>query len=439
MYSFNFKPLYSILLLATISSSVFANSAKNLDPAITKLKAHIQTQIRNKRIPGCAVAIVHRKQVIFMQAFGVKRIGKSEKINTQTLFQLGSVSKPIAASLLSILESEGLLKMDDPVHHYVNRFSLKGNRNKKNLKIKHVLSHSTGIPRAGFNNLIEAQIPYVKIRKTLQTTPLRTAVGKRYDYNNAMYGIVSDITHSASKNSFAHTLKAKLLKPLGMNQTSATLKELLNNKNKASPHVKNRRGTVVPCSTYSKGYYAVAPAGGINSTIKDMSLFLKAQLGGFPQVLKPRALQKIQKPQIPTKNMLSSSRVPKLIKNGHYALGWRVADFSRHKLVFHGGWLKGFTNFIGFVPEQDIGIVILHNGESKFSADAALQFFENYFGIQTTKKVASKKKTKKQIAPRKTKVKRKTNVSRPKIKRTTVNKRKVQRIKIKRIITPPGS
>jgi len=124
-----------------------------------------------------------------------------------------------------------------------------------------------------------------------------------------------------------------------------------------------------------------------------MAIFLKAQLGGYPEVLNHKVLTRIQTPQITTTNALSACEGSnQLIKNTRYALGWRVVDFDHHKLVFHGGWVKGFTNFIAFMPEEQIGIVVLHNGESKFSSKTAVKFFELYLDVP--KSMQSKKSEK---------------------------------------------
>lgn len=204
-----------------------------------------------------------------------------------------------------------------------------------------------------------------------------------------MYGtIISGITEAATKAPFKNVLHANLLQPLNMTRTSSTLQGLLKNPNRASPHVRNRKGGLIPCTTYSKGYYTVAPAGGINSSIRDMAIFLKAQLGGYPQILNHHMLNRIQTPQVQTNNnVLSAASGPShLIKNARYALGWRVVDFAHHKFIFHGGWVKGFTNFIAFMPDQQIGIVVLHNGESRFSSKTAVKFFETYLDIPSQKK-----------------------------------------------------
>lgn len=378
-----------------LSFEAFATPAKNLQPILAKLDADIQQLVQSRQIPGCAVAVVYRNQVVFMHTYGVRMIGRPEKIDTDTLFQLGSVSKPVAATLASILEHKGLLRLDDPVTRYLPHFSLKNNQMPSALRIKHILSHSTGIPRAGFNSLIETHTPYDRILHKLQTTRARTAMGKRYDYHNAMYGLLSDITRSATRLPFADALQINLLAPLNMTRTSATFAGLMKTPNRAAPHTRGNRGPLTPSETYSRGYYAVAPAGGINSSIQDMSIFLKAQMGGYPQVLNHRMLARLQTPQVITPCTLGpNAGPPNLIKNAHYALGWRVVDFDHHKLVFHAGWVKGFTNMIAFMPDQQIGIVVLHNSENRFSAKTAVKFFEHYLGIPHHKHSYIQTKTK---------------------------------------------
>ncbi len=390
----SFRPffrLYSILLLSLLfSSKTYAYHPNrfhtgNLDPAIHKLEKQVLGYLVRKQIPGCAIAVVYQNNVVFMKGYGHRELGKEGLIDADTVFQLGSVSKPVAATLLSILEHKGYLRLDDPVQHYLKHFSLNSRQHSNTLRIKHILSHSTGVPRAGFNQLIESHTPYPKILHTLQSIPARTAAGKRYDYNNAMYATVADITKAATRLPFKEALRLHLLEPLKMKHSSSTLAGLLSSENRAAPHVRAANGQLMPRGHYSQGYYAVAPAGGMNSSVRDMSTFLKAQMGGYPEVLNPKMFQRIQTPQIATHPVLgSATRYPQLLKQGHYAMGWRVVNFAHHTLVFHGGWVGGFTNFVAFMPEHKLGIVVLHNSESKFSSKVAVQFFESFLNLPAT-------------------------------------------------------
>lgn len=354
---------------------------ENIAYSLKRMEENILKYIETKQIPGCAVAVVYRNQVIFLRGYGVRAMGKPDKIDPDTIFQLGSVSKPIAATLASVLEQQGFLNLDDPIRKYLPNFTIKGAKNQENVKVKNVLNHTTGVPRGGFNGMIEAFAPYSKIVRALQTTRIIAPVGARYDYHNAMYGMIADITEKATKKSFSDTLKAKLLQPLNMMRTSATLNGLMSMQNRATPHTRFKKGGLRAAEPYSSGYYAVSPAGGINSSARDMATFLKAQMGGFPEIVTNKALARIHRPLISTHNKLGSDNGATTIKDSSYGLGWRILSFSDHKLVYHGGWVKGFTNFVGFMPDEKLGIVVLQNGDTKFSSRTAVKFLELAMGM----------------------------------------------------------
>jgi len=426
----------NILVFQECCALVDENIQPNIDPAFSKIEAEILDSIKKKRIPGCAIAIVYRNQIVKIGGYGYRSLGKEDRIDADTVFQLGSVSKPIAATLASQLEYRGLLKLDAPVRQYLPGFALKGVKDPNSLKVKYVLSHTTGIPRGGFNNLIENYTPYETIVEKLQKVPVKGAVGTKYDYNNAMYSLISTISESATHQPFQKSLSMYLLQPLHMTRTTTTLEGIMNTSNHAMPHTVTKK-RLIPLETYSSGYYTVAPAGGINSTARDMANFLRAQMGGYPEVLSPSMLQRIQTPQIATKSMLhsqSSKEFP--IKNSYYGLGWRITDFGEEKLIFHGGWLKGFTNFIGFLPNKQLGIIILHNGDSKFSAKTAVRFLSlvlNPKATLTDKVMDNLKPTKKLKMKKKGATNMRYTKANQKTKQKLVQKKLTRQAKAKRI------
>jgi beta-lactamase class C len=371
------------------TAQVISVDPQNVAIGIKKMEAQIQSNLQKGQIPGCAIAVVFRNQVIFISGYGVRTIGKKEKIDIDTIFQLGSVSKPIAATLTSVLEDHGLLNMEDSVIEYLPNFTLNNRLSPCALKIKHLLNHTSGVPRGGFNNLIETHMPPAQLKLALQR-PRVGPVGHRYDYHNAMFGLIADVTQAATLQKFPDALKTNLLQPLHMTNTSATYEALMRNRNKASPHTKNNRGMLCVCEPFSKGYYAVAPAGGINSSIRDMATFLKAQMGGYPQVVSSKALARAQTPLISTNNLLNSAPGSATrSRNPSYGLGWRLLDYANQKLVYHGGWLKGFTNFLAFLPNQKLGIIVLHNADTRFSTQLAMNFFETALGLPPANKISA--------------------------------------------------
>jgi beta-lactamase class C len=421
IYPFFRKSITSFILLITFflglifpptaTASVLTIDPNHIATAVKKIEEQIQSNLQNGQIPGCAIAVVFRNQVIFIKGYGVRSTGGHEKTDIDTLFQLGSVSKPIAATLASILEDHGLLHMEEPVNEYLPSFALNNRQLPNALKIKHLLSHTSGVPRNGFNNLIESFTPPAELRNALQRIRVPCLVGQRYDYHNAMFGLIGNVIQAATLQSFSDALKTNLLLPLHMTNTSSTYEALMRHTNRASPHIKTR-GRICPCEPYSRGYYAVAPAGGINSSARDMANFLKAQMGGFPQVVSAKALARVQAPLILTDNLLNSAPCASTRnKNPSYGLGWRVLEYANHKLVYHGGWVRGFTNFLAFLPDQKLGIVVLHNSEAKFSTRLAMNFFETALGLPPANKISAlferhKEKHRKQMSRARASVKR---------------------------------
>lgn len=389
-----FIPIFMLTFLFPMEAN--ALEASNIVAAVKKVEEQIEDSIKKKRIPGCAVAVVYKNRVIFINGYGVRAVGKEDKIDLDTVFQLGSVSKPIAATLAAILEEKGKINLDSPVSEYLTGFTLY-NQPADSLKVSNVLSHTSGVPRSGFNHLIETFTPYPDIMTTLQKTRVVSLPGIKYDYHNAMYALISEIIEAATHQTFEDALKANLLGPLHMHHTSATFEGLFVGLDTACPHTRGPKGALVPCEPYSRGYYSVAPAGGINSSIRDMAIFLNAQLGGYPKVVSKKVLEKIQTPLVATHSLLSGGRS----KNPSYGLGWRIIDYADQKLVYHAGWVKGFTNFLAFIPEQEIGIVVLHNADTRFTTPLVVKFFETALGLpeiketaKANKKYSGKKKSK---------------------------------------------
>lgn len=372
----------------------FALEQQNIVLAIQKVDEIIQQHLANKRIPGCAVAVVYGNEIIFMRGYGERKVGSNQKIDSETVFQLGSISKPISASLAAILEAQGYLSLDDPVIAYLPNFRLNSKQHPSSLKITNILSHTSGLTRGGFNNMIESFKSHDEIVDALQSVPVKSKIGESFNYHNAMYGLISDITESATHMNFETALSSYLLAPLQMKNTTANLEGLLNNPNRAYPHTRNKKGSLTALEEYSQGYYTVAPAGGINSSVRDLAYFLKAQFGHFPQILHPKSLNRIHTPYTPTKKGQASGDTASLptqrISNQRYGLGWRILNYADNKLVYHGGWLKGFTNYLAFMPEHKLGIVILHNADTKFSSKTGLKFFEVALGLPEVKEPPAK-------------------------------------------------
>lgn len=367
--------LLNLLLLPLVGHTSSASDA-TIPHIIPLLEKRITTVMKEQNIPGVAVAIVSRDKVYYLKTFGVKRVGKAETISPTTLFQIASLSKPINATMLAILQEKGKLSLNDPVRRFVPYFEIRNNN--KPVKICHLMSHSSGIPKGGFNELIEKFAPRETIVTKLQRTRAVAPPGKLFAYHNAMYGVIEDVITSASGKPLAQTLKEELFTPLGMNHACLGLQAMLNATDKAYPHVPNPRGRYVPAENYSKGYYSFLAAGGVNASIQDLVPFLQLYLGKPSPIISHESLQQLTNPYIPNaKAVLRNEAKKGLITNTFYGLGWQSMTYANKKIIYHQGHLKGFRSFMGFL-QDDVGIIILTNAEKKHASKFALKFFDLY-------------------------------------------------------------
>ena len=131
--------------------------------------------------------------------------------------------------------------------------------------------------------------------------------------------------------------------------------------------------------------YTLLSAGGINASLSDLTIWLRAQMGAYPTIITPTILKAVQTPQItiPAKD-LDKPWAPwqkDRLQLASYGLGWRIDDYAGTPMIFHSGALTGFSTVIGFLPKQEVGIIVLAN-TNDFSASILMaQFFDLYLNI----------------------------------------------------------
>ncbi|HZX72779.1 MAG TPA: serine hydrolase domain-containing protein, partial [Cyclobacteriaceae bacterium] len=202
----------------------------------------VNQSIATGQSPGAAVAVVKDTSLIYLKGFGVKQAGTENNIDVNTVFRLGSVSKSFAAVLTGTLVNDHVFSWDDPVMRYLPDFRLKIKANTDSLTIRHVLSHTIGLPYHAFTNLVEEHLSLDTMIDHLYEVDLIGVPGKVYSYQNVGYSLISPIIKSATGKTYEEELKKKIFEPLHMKNASASYKEIKENKNVALPHYRGKGG-----------------------------------------------------------------------------------------------------------------------------------------------------------------------------------------------------
>lgn len=326
-------------------------------------------------IPGAAVAIIRDTTVIFQQGYGVKSIGGTDSVDHRTVFRIGSVSKCFAAMLTAILVEENVLHWDDPVIKYLPNFQLKSPEYTQQLTIRHLLSHTTGLPYHTYTTLVEDGMTLQEMIARLKDVN-DGPVGELYSYQNVAFSVIGEVIHAATGKTYEQMLEEKIFRPLTMREASATYEGILYHPNVAHPHLRRHRQWKE--IAISDKYYNVAPAGGINASIRDMTQWMQAMLGNRPHVISQASLDTLYKPFVRAASRNRAYRKIGRIKNNYYGLGWRILQFPNDTLIYHGGYVNGYRSEVAIYPKDRIAICILANAPGDVTDTGIPLFMDLY-------------------------------------------------------------
>ena len=319
---------------------------------------------------GLSVAVVKSGETRWLKTYGVTEIGGA-RVTPSTVFRIGSLSKGFASSLAGIAMTEGLLSPTDPVTRFAPGLKL-ANGAERSLELGHLLSHQTGLPPNAYDNLLEADVPVAEIYPRYRNVKPICPVGKCYSYQNIAYDIIGAAIASVYGMPYAEALRSRIFAPLGMATASADEQGLAASGDYARPHVRDKiKGSddaFGPWRTVKvkPAYYRIPAAGGVNASILDMAIWLKAQMGARPETLPAGVLDLIHAPRVmsPAETARIRSTSPRF-HAAQYAFGWRLYNYEGAEVIAHAGTVEGYAAQIAFLPEKDVGVVILSNARSK--------------------------------------------------------------------------
>jgi len=344
---------------------------------VDEFELYIDKRIRQTKTVGAGVAIVHKGKVVLMKPYGVTEVGSSDSVTLNTVFRLASVSKGFAGILASVLHDEGSLMLDEKIKDYIPQFTLKDTFNTNNLTLRHTLCHSTGLVPHSYDDLIELGKPLNEIYEEFSIVNLSGPPGRYYSYQNVIFSAIDTILRVKEGKTYAEVLEEKIFKPLGMNTASATYDDFQNSESSALPH--SRYGHRYRKMRNNDKYYNVAPAAGVNASIKDMAKWLIALEGYRPDVLSPCAIELASTKEIRTHLRWQYLSKWRGVRKKYYGLGWRVVEYRGRDVMYHGGFVNGYRAEIAVCPESEIGIVFLENSPNGLAAESLPRFLSKFF------------------------------------------------------------
>lgn len=322
-----------VLVILLQLSFVFNVSAQS-----DQVDEYIKAEMQKRSLPGLSIAVVKEGKVIKMKGYGLANIETNVPVTPETVFKIGSVSKPIIAEGIMMLVEEGKISLDDKISKYLENTS----EIWKDITIRHLLAHSSGIVREapGFNP--DKIQPDADVIKTAYNLPLRFTPGEKFEYCNVGYFTLAEIIHKVSGQSWGDFLTERIFKPAGMNATRTT------NFNEIIPNRANAYSLQNGKLQNAEVYLALRPSGAFLSTVSDLAKW-EATL----------YTSKFLKPE--TRKVMWTPFKFNDGKDSVYGLGWRMDEVNGRKQIHHGGSLNGFKSEFARFPDDKITIIVLTN------------------------------------------------------------------------------
>lgn len=347
----------SILFLALLLSftSIAQKEAKEIKQFVKELDQKIPQLLTDFSVPGTAIAIIENGEVILQKGYGYANVDKKTKVTTTTGFNIGSISKTIAAWGIMKLVQEGKINLDAPANTYLTRWQLPASKFDANkVTIRRLLSHTAGLSLHGY--------PGWSPKDTLPTIeesldgknngPGRVEMimepGTKWKYSGGGFTMLQLILEEVTGQKFEAYMQAEILNPLGMKHSSYTIDDTIL---KDSSLEYNNFGARIDFELFT-----AQAAAGLHTNIEDFTKFALASLYADKKNSKNQ--------QILAAATLEEMMEPAAASNGMYGLGYQVDAIPGISMPLrgHGGANAGWHALFMINPITNDGIIMMTNG-----------------------------------------------------------------------------
>lgn len=354
--------LLSFLFLGTISCQVPSVQEKD------KLSRELEEIFQESKSVGAAILMTDSDSVVFQQYFGHADLASGRKVDAQSLFGIGSISKTFTTLAVLKLAEEGKFKLEDKVSDILPDVSLRNEwKSSHPLRLYHLLEHTSGFddmrpkdwafPLSDDNFGLEEAIEL-----TANSMIPRWKPGSRFAYSNVNYLLAGYIIDTYAEQGFDAFMRANVFSPMAMNESSL-LKEELNPDHLAWSYGFNNK--VNPFK-----HIIARPAGSVFSSSEEMGKFMRMMLNQPESFLSPASFSEMEK---------HHSIADFAGTHNGYRLGLRPTFQNGRLWLGHGGAYNNYKSVFYYNQELDLGIFIVTNGPNSVNCLSRLekQIFEH--------------------------------------------------------------
>jgi CubicO group peptidase (beta-lactamase class C family) len=344
---------------ADVTGGVTAERARL---AVERLPALAETILQQSGVPGMAVAVVFDDALTYSGGFGVRELGKERAIDADTVFQLASVSKSLAATVVSSVVGDGVVAWQSRMADLAPGFALHDAWPTQNVSLADLFAHRSGLLDHAGDLLEDLGFDREEVLHRLRYLEPAYSFREGYEYTNFGLTAAAVAVAQVVGMSWEELSAERLYDPLGMTHTSSRFADYMAEPNRAIPHVKDGDSWVV--TPKQRDPDAQSPAGGVSSTARELAQWMRLQLGqgNFEgqQLIPAAALAPMHLPQA----VSNVPPDPATQRAGFYGLGSNVSytDFGAVQWSHSGAFGSGAATAYYLLPGSDFGVLVLTNG-----------------------------------------------------------------------------
>jgi CubicO group peptidase (beta-lactamase class C family) len=357
---------FSFLYLESKTEEQIKDYSSQFDAELKKIKDAYKA-------PGLAIAVIKNGHVVYKQTFGEKENGKKNPIDSDTVFQVASMSKNFLAFIIAQLIEENVFTWDTPISKYLPELEFDDETANKEATILDLVTHRIGLPPFSGDSLWHASFTQLELLKALKKIPFKQKFREKYTYQNHMFGAASMVVERATGKTIEELFNERIFKPLKMTAASVSLKAVQPRflgylkPNFANPHdIRDGKIFTKPLLPHT---YLFAGSTGINLSLNDAIIWINFLLNDYKydgkSFLKPETIKFLYDHKIECAFSEHETQFHKArFSNTSYCVGSFKSQYGQNPkniLYGHMGGFNGVRSYFCIIPSEKLGIVILSN------------------------------------------------------------------------------
>jgi CubicO group peptidase (beta-lactamase class C family) len=341
----------TILLTIGIAFVCFGADSKQ---AFEGFDTFSQQVLKDWNCVGFAVAVIQDGKVTYAKGYGLRDLKGNQPVTTKTLFAIGSSTKSFTVTSLGVLADQGKLDWDKPVREYLPDFQLMDQFATERMTPRDLVTHRSGLPRHDrmwLNSPFTRQEIFERLRYLEANKDFRTT----FQYQNLMFMTAGLLAGHVAGMPWEDHVRKVIFEPLGMSDSNFSVVDMQKSADHSQPYtLVKEQIREMPFRNID----TIGPAGSINSNVEDMAKYVMMHMQHGKGIISLKNSRDMQSPQM---SIAGPSPENKELGSQSYGMGFFLTSYRGHYLVHHGGNIDGFSALVTFMPQDNIGMVILSN------------------------------------------------------------------------------